>query len=71
MFMKGTCSSYETKGHGHVDLAALSTGSATGIQSNLVPGTFDKTRPPGILDIRLITISPEEMNAQGIQELLN
>ena len=64
MFMKGTCSSYETKGHGHVDLAALSTGSATGIQSNLVPGTFDKTRPPGILDIRLITISPEEMNAQ-------
>ncbi len=54
-----------------VDLAQLATGRRTGTSSRLVPGTFDTTRRISIMDVRLLTVSPEEMIPEGIEMLLS
>lgn len=59
----------ETRSMG-VDLAVLSTGRTTGTQSRLVPGDFDTTRLNGIIDVTLLTVDPDNMNAESIGRLL-
>lgn len=57
---------------GSVDYAALGIGRETGTGSKLVAGTFDKERPTALLDIRLLTITPENLERpESLTELFS
>ena len=36
----------------------------------LVPGEFDPRRPKGIIDVTLLTLNPDTMNAESLERLL-
>ena len=55
-----------------VDYAALGIGKETGTSSKLVTGAFDTARTAAILDIRLLTITPETLERpEGLTELFS
>ncbi|GEM_PF-6481373 len=58
-------------GFGSIDAAYLSTGKATGTSSKLVNRGFDKTRKISIVDVTLLTLSPEQMSKKSLEAMFS
>lgn len=56
-----------SRGFKDIDLAVLSTGSRTGGSSQLVPRAYDKRRKSGIIDARLLTLSPNNRTPEAVK----